>query len=81
MAKSTISTILKNKDAFKVTNVVKGSFLVSKQKPQIIEVEKLLIIYINETQLAGDSVSDSVSLVHIHTDCNASLYRLGGDGG
>ena len=56
MAKSTISTILKNKDAIKVTDVVKGSFLVSKQRPQITEVKKLLLIYINETQLAGDSV-------------------------
>ena len=64
MVKSTISTILKNKDAIKATDVAKGSFLVSKQRPQIIEeVEKLLLIYI-----------------HIHTDCNAILCSLEGTG-
>ena len=34
MAKSIISTIMKNKDAIKATDVAKGSFLVSKQRPQ-----------------------------------------------
>ena len=43
MAKSTISTILKNKDKVKASDVAKGSSVFSKQRPQILEeVEKLL---------------------------------------
>ena len=78
MAKLTISTILKNKDAIKATDVAKGSFLISKQKPQIIEVEKLLLIYINETQLAEDSVSEATickKAKEIHSSC-AIFYVL-----
>ena len=59
MAKSTISTILKHKDALKASDVAKGSTVLSKQRPQVLEeVEKLLLIFINEQQLAGDSVSE-----------------------
>lgn len=61
MAHSIISIILKNKDAIKASNVAKGSFLVSWQRPQITEeVEKLLLIFIHETQLAGDSVGEDI---------------------
>ena len=59
MAKSTISTILKNKDQLKASEVAKGSSVLSKQRPQVLEeVEKLLLIFINEKQLSGDSLSE-----------------------
>ena len=50
MAKSTISTFLKNKEAIKAVDVAKGVTIVhSKQRPQIMdEVEKLLLIWIKE---------------------------------
>ena len=50
MAKSTTSTFLKNKEAMKAADVVKGvTILHSKQRPQIMdEVEKLLLIWIKE---------------------------------
>lgn len=61
MAKSTISTILKNKDAVKVSDVAKGSTVISKQRPQVLEeVEKLVLIYANQRQSGGDGVSESV---------------------
>ena len=56
MAKSTVSTILKNKDVIKAADVAKGAKVISKQRPQIlVEVEKLLLLFINEKQLSGDS--------------------------
>ena len=52
MAKSTISTILKNKDQLKASDVAKGSSVLSKHRPQVLEeVEKLLLIFVNEKQL------------------------------
>lgn len=61
MAKSTISTILKNKEAVKSSDVAMGVSAISKQRPQVLEeVEKLLMIFINEKQLAGDSVSEEI---------------------
>ncbi|XP_067135000.1 tigger transposable element-derived protein 1-like [Centruroides vittatus] len=60
MAKSTISTILKNKETIKRANVAKGVTTLTKQRPQILEeVEKLLLIFINEKQLRGDSISET----------------------
>ena len=62
MAKSTISTFLKNKEAIKAADVAKGVTIVhSKQRPQIMdEVEKLLIILIKEKELDGDSISEDI---------------------
>ena len=60
MPKSTISTFLKNKDLIKAADVAKGVTLISKQRPQIMEeMEKLLLIYIKEKELAGDSISEA----------------------
>ena len=39
MPKSTISTFLKNKKMIKAAHVAKGSKVISKQRPQIIEDE------------------------------------------
>ena len=44
----------------KAVNVVKGSKVISKQRPQIIEeLEKVLLVFINEKQLKGDSLSEA----------------------
>jgi len=61
MAKSTISTILKNREAIKAADVVKGvKSLISKTLPAVEEVEKLLMVWINEKQLVGKSVSEAI---------------------
>ena len=53
MQKSAISTFLKNNEMTKASNVTKGSKVISKQRPQIIdEVEKLLL-------LIGDSLCEA----------------------
>jgi len=62
MAKSTISTILKNRDAIKAVDVAKGvKSFTSKRLPAVEEVEKLLMVWINEKQLAGDNVSEVIN--------------------
>nr|XP_045609707.1 uncharacterized protein LOC123765243 isoform X2 [Procambarus clarkii] len=61
MPMSTISTILKHKEAVKAANVAKGVKAVTRQRSQTMEeVEKLLYIWINEQQLAGDSISEVI---------------------
>ena len=73
-AKSTIGTILKNKEAIKGACVAKGVSVLSssKQRSQTIEeVEKLLLLWINEKQLAGDTVSEAIiaeKALHLHSD-------------
>ena len=55
---STISMSLKNK-MIKAASDVKGSKVISKQRPQIIEeIDKLLLVFIDEKQLKGDSLSE-----------------------
>lgn len=73
MAKSTISTILKNRDAIKAANVAKGVKILTSRKrsSEVEEVEKLLMIWINEKQLTGDSVSKAViceKARHLYSD-------------
>jgi hypothetical protein len=49
MAKSTISTLLKNREAIKAADVVKGlKSLTSKRPSAVEEVEKLLMVWISE---------------------------------
>jgi len=61
MAKSTILPILKDREAIKAADVAKGlKSLTSKRLPAVEEVEKLLMVWINEKQLAGDSVSEAI---------------------
>jgi len=61
MAKSTLSTILKNREAIKAACVAKGvKSLTSKRLPAVEEVAKLLMIWINEKKLAGDSMSEAI---------------------
>ncbi|XP_037114879.1 tigger transposable element-derived protein 1-like [Syngnathus acus] len=57
LAKSTVCTILKNKASIKAADVAKGVTLLTKQRPQILEeVEKLLLLWVNVKELAGDGV-------------------------
>ena len=61
MQKSTISTFLKNREIIKAANVAKGSNVISKQRPQIIEEVEKLIVFISAKLLEGDSLSDAIS--------------------
>ena len=62
MAKSTISTFLKKVEAITAADVAIGMTIVhSKQKPQIMDnVEKLLVIWIKEKELDGDSNREGI---------------------
>ena len=66
LAKSTISTFLKKKEAIKAAVVAKGVTIVqSKLEPHIMdEVEKLLLIGIKEKELDGDSISKYVLRIY-----------------
>jgi hypothetical protein len=72
MAKSTISAILKNKEATKATNIAKGvKTPTSKGSPAVEEVEKHLMIWMNEKQVAGDSMSEAIiceKARHLYSD-------------
>jgi hypothetical protein len=80
MAKSTISTILKNKEAIKVTNVVKGvKTLASKRSPAVEEVEKLLLVWISENQVPGDRMSEAIiyeKARHLYSGSSPKKNRL-----
>ena len=53
--KSTICTVLKKKEEIRGLDAGKGVKRISKQHPRDLEdVEKLLLVWINETQLAGN---------------------------
>nr|XP_032835765.1 tigger transposable element-derived protein 1-like isoform X1 [Petromyzon marinus]XP_032835766.1 tigger transposable element-derived protein 1-like isoform X1 [Petromyzon marinus] len=57
---STICTVLKKKEVIRRLDAAKGVTRVSKQRPPVLEdVEKLLLVWINEKQLAGDTVTDN----------------------
>jgi len=61
MAKSTICTSLKNRETIKKADVARGVTVITKQRSQMIEeVEKLLLIWINDNMLAGNSVSEGM---------------------
>lgn len=61
LVKSMIRTILKHKEVIKHVNIGKGVKVLTKQKSQaIVEVEKALLIWINEKQLACDSISEAM---------------------
>jgi len=61
MAKSMICTILKNRETIKKADVARGVTVITKQRSQTIEeVEKLLLIWINNNMLAGNSVSEGM---------------------
>ena len=58
----TISSILAKKKEIKEADVVKEVNVLTKQRSQTIEdVENILLVWINEQQLAGDSVSEAIN--------------------
>ncbi|XP_064094339.1 tigger transposable element-derived protein 1-like [Macrobrachium nipponense] len=58
---STKCTILKQKDAIKSTKPSKGLIILSKLRSDIHnEMERLLLIWIKEKQLAGDSLTETI---------------------
>ncbi|KAM8812653.1 tigger transposable element-derived protein 1-like [Rhynchonycteris naso] len=58
---TTISSIVVKKEAIKEANVAKGVYVLMKQRSQTIEdVKQLLLIWINQKQLDGNSVSEAI---------------------
>ncbi|XP_069195199.1 putative CENPB DNA-binding domain-containing protein 1 [Procambarus clarkii] len=58
---STICTILAKKKDIMSAKVAIGVSIIMKQRPQILEeVEKLLLIWIHNKELVGDSVSEAI---------------------
>jgi len=61
MAKSTICTLPKNRKTIKKADVARRVTVITKQISQTIEeVEKLLLIWIKDNMLAGNSVSEGM---------------------
>ncbi|XP_064107221.1 tigger transposable element-derived protein 1-like [Macrobrachium nipponense] len=59
LPRSTISTFLKHREVIKSASVAKGVKSLTKQRPPIIdEIEKLLLVWINEKQSSGDRVTE-----------------------
>ena len=59
---STICSILKKKEEIKKLDEAKGVTMITKQRPKLLEdVEKLLLVWINERQLKGDSMSKGIT--------------------
>ena len=81
LPKSTISTWLKNREAIKAANVASGvTSVTSFKRPAILEeMEKLLMIFIKDKELAGDSISESVicaKALDIYKDLKKSLPEV-----
>lgn len=58
---STICTILKQKDAIKSATPAKGTTILSQLRTNIHEeMEKLLLVWVKEKELAGDTVTETV---------------------
>lgn len=58
---STICTILKNKDKIKEIDASKGVTRISTQRLRVLDdVERLLLIWINEKQLQADIITESI---------------------
>ncbi|UYV72858.1 hypothetical protein LAZ67_10001012 [Cordylochernes scorpioides] len=58
---STICTILKKKKELRELDAAKGVTRLSKQRPRLLEeVEKLILVWINEKQLAGDTITQNL---------------------
>lgn len=78
MARTTVSSILKNKETIKAADVAKGvTSICRKQRPQILdEMEKLLLMWIEEKKMAGDSVSEAIickKAKQIHSDLQRGM--------
>ena len=67
MTKSTISTFLRNKEAMKAADVANGLTIVHhRQRPMTLdEIEKMLLIWIKEKDLDGDSITEDITCVKV----------------
>jgi hypothetical protein len=75
MSKSTISTILQRKDLYKEASVAKGVTQISKSRSTVLdEVERILLVWINESQMAGDGLSESI-ICEKARDINTDLIK------
>ena len=83
MAKSTICTILKNRNTIKKADVASGVTVITKQRSQTIEeVERLLLIWINDNMLAGNSASEGMiceKARRLHDDLVKKYPGMSGD--
>jgi hypothetical protein len=76
MSKSTILTILQRKDLYKEASVAKGVTGISKSRSTVLdEVERLLLVWINKRQMAGDSLSESIICEKTRA-INADLVKI-----
>ena len=58
---STIGTILKQKEVLKATTPSKGLSVISKKRSAVNdEMERLLLIWIKEKEIAGDTVTETI---------------------
>ncbi|GIY84203.1 HTH CENPB-type domain-containing protein [Caerostris extrusa] len=61
LSRSTLATIIKRADYYKKLDVAKGVTVLSPRRNKVIEeMEKLLLLWINDKQLKGDSISQSM---------------------
>ena len=61
MSFSTKCTILKQKDKILAFDLSKGLTMISKNRPPIIDdVEKLLLIWIKENHMQGDTINEPI---------------------
>ena len=81
---STISTILKQKDAIKAVKPSKGITIISKRRsPTLEEMERLLLIWIKDKEMAGDTITEVIiceKACAIYADLKAAEDN-GGDAG
>ncbi|GFT63930.1 jerky protein homolog-like [Nephila pilipes] len=80
---STISTIIKQKKAIKKLQPSKAVTIISKLRTNIHdEVEQLLLLWIKEKQLAGDSLSETIiceKVGSIFQDLNRDVTEMDGE--
>ncbi|XP_068241084.1 putative CENPB DNA-binding domain-containing protein 1 [Palaemon carinicauda] len=80
---STISTILKQKEAIKALKSSKGITIISKRfSPIIEEMERLLLIWIKDREIVGDTITETIISEKAHaifTDLKEA--SSGGDAG
>ncbi|CAM1306297.1 Uncharacterised protein r2_g1601 [Pycnogonum litorale] len=58
---STISTIIKQKEAIKSVKPSKGITIISKRRsPTLEEMERLLLVWIKDKEIAGDTITKTI---------------------
>ncbi|XP_064089258.1 tigger transposable element-derived protein 1-like [Macrobrachium nipponense] len=73
---STICTILKQKDAIKSATPAKGTTILSQSRTNIHdEMEKLLLVWVKEKELAGDTVTETVICEKAWSSIYADLVK------